>query len=91
MGFPIHPLVRENVEYRNSGQEPPYSMRDRRFYQGWQDGFTPILPTICYRFAANHGVVFQPVYSLSHLSMIEQAYVSIGWTARWGGERVSGD
>lgn len=81
-------FVRETVQYENSGQEPPYSVRDKRFYQSWQVGFTPLIPTIRYRFAKNHGIVFQPMYSLSHPLMIERAYFSLGWTARWGGDNV---
>ena len=81
-------FVREEVVYLNSGQEPPYSVRDRRFYQGWQVGFTPLIPTLRYRFAKNHGLVFQPMYSLSHPLMIERAYVSLGWTSRWGGAKI---
>jgi len=81
-------FVRETVVYRNSGQQPPYSVRDKRFYQSWQVGFTPFLPTLRFRFARNHGIVFQPMYSLSHPLMIERAYVSIGWTSRWGGTKV---
>lgn len=82
-------FVRETVVYDNSGQQPPYSVRDRRFYHSWQAGMTIVpLPTFRYRFANNHGIVFQPWYSLSHPLMIERTYVSLGWTARWGGERI---
>ena len=81
-------FVREEVVYVNSGQDPPYSVRDRRSYQGWQVGFTPLIPTLRYRFAKNHGLVFQPMYSLSHPLMIERAYVSLGWTSRWGGAKI---
>lgn len=80
-------FVRETVVYNNSGQQPPYSVRDQRSYQSWQAFFTP-LPVLRYRFAKNHGIVFQPWYSLSHPLAIERAYVSIGWTARWGGTKI---
>ena len=82
-------FVRETVVYNNSGQEPAYSVRDRRFYQSWQAGLMLLpLPTFRYRFAKNHGVVFQTVFPISQASAIERNYVSIGWTARWGGPRI---
>ncbi|MEO0604543.1 MAG: hypothetical protein AAF211_24120 [Myxococcota bacterium] len=80
-------FVRETVVYNNSGQEPPYSVRDRRRFQSWQAYFTP-LPTVRFRFAKNHGIVFQTLYPLSNPAAIERAHVSIGWTSRWGGDRI---
>ncbi|MEN0065210.1 MAG: hypothetical protein AAGA48_23905 [Myxococcota bacterium] len=80
-------FIRETVVYENSGQQPPYSVRDRRQFQSWQAYLTP-LPTVRFRFAKNHGVVFQTLYSLSNPAAIERAHVLIGWTSRWGGGRI---
>lgn len=80
-------FVRESVRYVNSGQEPPYEVRDQRFYTSVQAGLMALpLPTVRYRFAKNHGIVVQPVYPISQLSAIERAYVVVGWTARFGGD-----
>ncbi|MBX2800499.1 MAG: hypothetical protein KTR31_22665 [Myxococcales bacterium] len=82
-------FVREEVTYVNSGQQPPYSVRDQRFYQSWQAGLNLIpFPTLRYRFAKNHGIVIQPWFPLSRPLAIERNYVSVGWTARWGGSRI---
>ena len=81
-------FVRETVEYRNSGQDPAYSIRDRRFYSSWQTGLMMFPPTLRYRFAENVGVVFQAVFPIGDALAIERNYASIGLTARWGGDKV---
>lgn len=85
---PEFSFVRETVRYDNSGQEPPYSVRDKRFYQSWQVGMMAIPPTLRYRFAKNMGLVFQAVFPISAPLAIERNYASVGLTARWGGSKV---